>query len=665
MYNIVTDHILTHNPTRNRKRNMSNAEFTAMFKLQDNEKIVIKKADKGSNTVVMNLSDYIREGERQLSNTTFYREINRNLTKRHKRIIDHILTTCLETEEITKHTFDYLPHGGLCTSVFYMLPKIHKDMNKPPGRSIVSSVDSPTEQISQLLDLILKPLIVNSKSYLEDTPDFINKILSIELDENDWFLSLDVVSLYTNIPHEGGMLSVQSILESREHRIPSTETLMKLLECVLKMNNFMFNNKHYLQVQGTAMGTRVAPTYANIYMDAFEHKHVYTYHKAPKHWFRFIDDVWSIYRGNEQDIKCFLEHLNSVDENISFTSTYSKNSVSFLDVITKKQGTRIQTDLFTKPTDSHRYLDYQSCHPKSIKDSIPFSQYLRICRNCSEWTDYVSHAIKLWQYILKCNYPQNLILESVKKVSSYDQKALLTHRIGKVRDGKSFFCITDYNPTNPNIRSIISEAWRFAERSSSTRPLIDCNIIYGHRKPKNLSDYLVRSNLPQSIKRNSFPPKCNRLLRCQHCPLIINRRYNHIVSTSTGRKYKIPRKVTCNSRNLIYCLECISCSSQYVGQTKNKLLIRVNQHKNDIKHQRDTSVARHFAKHANKFNIYVLQLMKDDNQSSRDMNENHWISRLHTISPQDSIYWTRNVDIVKAVPISNYPILLIMLRWGA
>ena len=50
----------------------------------------------------------------------------------------------------------------------------------------------------------------------------------------------------------------------------------EMLEPVLKCNNFTFNRKHFLQVNGTAMSTRVAPTYANLFMAYFEEKHMYT-----------------------------------------------------------------------------------------------------------------------------------------------------------------------------------------------------------------------------------------------------------------------------------------------------------------------------------------------------------------------------------------------------
>ena len=38
------------------------------------------------------------------------------------------------------------------------------------------------------------------------------------------------------------------------------------------MNNFGFNNNHIIQLHGTAMGTRMAPVYANLFMDDLEKK---------------------------------------------------------------------------------------------------------------------------------------------------------------------------------------------------------------------------------------------------------------------------------------------------------------------------------------------------------------------------------------------------------
>ena len=69
---------------------------------------------------------------------------------------------------------------------------------------------------------------------------------------------------------------------------------IELLELVLSNNHFEINGKYDHQLSGTAMGTKLAPSYANISMMKFEEKYVYTYPLQPKLWKRFIDDIFMI-----------------------------------------------------------------------------------------------------------------------------------------------------------------------------------------------------------------------------------------------------------------------------------------------------------------------------------------------------------------------------------
>ena len=73
---------------------------------------------------------------------------------------------------------------------------------------------------------------------------------------------------------------------------PESFTRILVAALVLTCNNFTFLGKHYLQVGGTAMGTKVAPSYAINFMNSFEKEHVYTYHQQPLVWKRFIDDIF-------------------------------------------------------------------------------------------------------------------------------------------------------------------------------------------------------------------------------------------------------------------------------------------------------------------------------------------------------------------------------------
>ena len=86
-------------------------------------------------------------------------------------------------------------------------------------------------------------------------------------------VTMDVVGMYNNIGHEEGMESFRKALNNSRFRpnpILPTEFLMTLLMFVLTMNLFIFNGYYYHQLWGTAMGTRVAPTYACIFMGFLE-----------------------------------------------------------------------------------------------------------------------------------------------------------------------------------------------------------------------------------------------------------------------------------------------------------------------------------------------------------------------------------------------------------
>ena len=173
---ILTDRILNHNPNRNRPRNMTNSEYKIIENLKENNSIVIKKADKGYNIVILNRDYYIKEAMRQLSDKKFYKECTKDHTLEHHSTIQELILQMFDKKIISEQTYKFLSEGGKRTSIFYLLPKIHKNSVEPPGRPIVSSIDSPTERISMMLDIILQPLLLGTKSYIKDTQDLPEKI---------------------------------------------------------------------------------------------------------------------------------------------------------------------------------------------------------------------------------------------------------------------------------------------------------------------------------------------------------------------------------------------------------------------------------------------------------------------------------------------------------
>ena len=113
-------------------------------------------------------------------------------------------------------------------------------------------------------------MVKDLKSYWQDTPDMLRCFNS----ENEKGpqppgsipVTLDVSSLYTNIPLKQGIEIFEAFLNNRTDKSIPTDFLISLLTLVLKCNVLVFNSQHYLQLIGTAMGTRVAPTFACLFM---------------------------------------------------------------------------------------------------------------------------------------------------------------------------------------------------------------------------------------------------------------------------------------------------------------------------------------------------------------------------------------------------------------
>ena len=107
---------------------------------------------------------------------------------------------------------------------------------------------------------------------------------------------MDVTSLYTNIPHEEGIASVCKAYDNFHSNNPPIQTpyLREMLTLILKENSFQFNEKNYLQIHGTAMGTKMAVAFANIFMADIETQIVSQSVVKPTVWKRYIDDIFSL-----------------------------------------------------------------------------------------------------------------------------------------------------------------------------------------------------------------------------------------------------------------------------------------------------------------------------------------------------------------------------------
>ena len=112
-------------------------------------------------------------------------------------------------------------------------------------------------------------------------------------------------------------------------------------------------------------------------------------------WLKYIDDIFFIWLGSEEELNGFLVRLNELSPNLRFPYEKSDKEMDFLDIIVKTENDELVTDSFWKPADRHQYLRHNSCHHNHVKTSVVHSQALHKKTICSVEEDFKGHIEKL------------------------------------------------------------------------------------------------------------------------------------------------------------------------------------------------------------------------------------------------------------------------------
>lgn len=418
------------------------------------------------------------------------------------------------------------------------------------------------------------------------------------------------------------------------------------------------------------MGTRVAPTFANLFMARFEKLHVYTHTPRPDLWLRFIDDIFMIWSHGRDSLDQFVRHLNTVHDTIKFTMEVSSRQVHFLDMTVQLEGPSISTTLYQKPTDTNNLLHYQSAHPIHCRTGIPYGQFLRLRRLCTHFPDFVTHGLAKAKQFLDRGYPLDLLSREMLRAAILNRGDLFIHSSQSTPTGNMAptttptthtvsppthdqqIMVTTYHPSFKGLGPLISDNWSVLGNSHRTQYLHQRRLITGLRRPPNFKEMLVRARTdfhPQDTTHQSNDPHPHTRTYnicstkdCRYCARLDTG--GTIISKTTGRSYKTKMNVSCKSSNLIYCIECTRCGSQYVGQTERKLMSRAGEHFTKITHSKlGTDMGKHFCTPPHMglqdVKLYILDFIHCNPQSPaaallRDQIESNWIHTLRCLAPQ-------------------------------
>ena len=622
------------------KDNLSKMERQSLTKLKNNSEIIIKSADKGGATVIMDRNLYIQEAERQLSNPKYYTKIDQPLGPRNKVKITEILTGILNKKLITPAQFKYLsgPKEFL-TRTFYLLPKIHKEKTKwpnpkmPEGRPIVSDCDSESSRVAEYIDSFVNPLAVKNFSYIKNSYEFVSKIRHKACPPGYLIVTGDVKALYTNMNIARIIQVVTDEFKANPdpHR-PDLE-ILQLLELTLYNNDFTFNNQQYLQIHGCAMGKKYSPGLAGLYMKYFDECAVNNFEIKAEYYFRFLDDIHFLWGGGEAKLLEYQKFLNQLIPDIEVTLEYSPVGLPFLDTFVYSFDNKLETKIFFKPTDTHQLLQRDSYHPPHVCKGILKSQLIRFKRISSKYTDYVETCNTLFSFLKNRGYSSSnfrklkfdIWYNYIPKNNTEPQSVQQPHQA----------MIPIIMPYNSIGVELIKNYKKIIKADSQFR---DYRLVAAYKIAPNLKKMLVRSNLSGThpstceISMGHFfkcdQPRCNACIYSKNARTCRNR--------VSQKEFSIVKQINCGTKNLIYLITCTRCGLQYVGETGRTLRERLAVHLSTIKLKKNTSIGIHFNLHGHSHRdvlIIGIEGLGLDNERERKLKEKNWIARLHTEYP--------------------------------
>ncbi|XP_055543405.1 uncharacterized protein LOC129728952 [Wyeomyia smithii] len=232
--------------------------------LRSHPDLCILSSDKGKRTVIMEKKMY---GEKMLAlvgDEGTYAKLTRDPTSGIQKTNNNLVNRLKNLKLIDYTTAKHLTVNNSVCPRIYGQPKAHKE--NLPLRPVIPNITAPTYRLSKFFANILAGSIKSTDS-THSSFEFCDEINKVILPEDHIILSLDVVSLFTNVPRE---LVTRMIIE-RWREVDTKINLDLFLEAIsfcMESSYFQYKNQQFKQIYGTTMGSPLSPILADIALDS-------------------------------------------------------------------------------------------------------------------------------------------------------------------------------------------------------------------------------------------------------------------------------------------------------------------------------------------------------------------------------------------------------------
>jgi hypothetical protein len=480
--------------------------WKAIQDLQRRTDIVIKPADKNLGLVMIDSSWYLKECQHQLSDQDVYLDVTKDAESHilHAwQALSALIHRASQRSTITDKEAVWLsaynPNSAKVPK-FYLIIKLHK--TPVVGRPIVASTQWITTRASKFVAHHLNQLMTHVTDLIPDSTSMVRAIDNIN--ESGTFtgklctlVAVDIVSLYPSMPQQDTVKQLDDFLRELSPEVMPDQlriTLVQLTELILTNNLLQFNNRTYKQVQGTAMGTNLAPPVANIFV-FMATRTFFNQHGCIA--FRFIDDIVGLIPLSVEAIKTWwTSELQNVHPNLRFTVDTSPTHAVFLDLVVSKRpdfenSGHFQTKLYQKTLNAYLYIPFLSYHPLHQKKGWITGELKRYVRLCSHRTEYLAIREKFYFRLKARGYPKALLQRWFKMVVYADRRQLLYgQQVPRTRP--TLRMVLPLHPAMEWVASLDRATLSLGALESAHDSHCPITKIYKH--PKTTRDYLVRAD---------------------------------------------------------------------------------------------------------------------------------------------------------------------------
>ena len=263
------------------------------------------------------------------------------------------------------------------------------------------------------------------------------------------------------------------------------------------------------------MGTKTGPNYANLFVGYVEEQIFNRFNGTKPElfgWYVTVLRPHPVPKKNWNDLSVSLT-LSILPSNSHGKSLKPQSLFSISTFLSKTIINNIlATSVHYKPTDSHSYLLYSSCHPSHVKDSVPYSKFLRLRRLCSDDSDFNSKCDEISYFFSERGYPNNILPKALNRVENVNRESALELSASNSEE-RIPFTLT-FHPNNLAARNMVLRNVKILQSDPETAPIFPNPPLASFKRDQNLRNSPVRSSLLSKLEPGTF--NCSRKRCRQH-----------------------------------------------------------------------------------------------------------------------------------------------------